>query len=91
MAEQINIQIFEYDQSVERLWFFICHWALGMVEPCGWGLGCKSGSAVLVAPEESLHKLQMEELRSGVLCWEVCDPYMFLGFWTKIKDNEQRF
>lgn len=63
----------------------ICYlpWALGIVEPRGWGLGCNSGSAVLVAPEESLHELQTEKLRSGILCREICAPYMLLGFLNK--------
>ena len=79
MNRNISLPLAGGIQEQTHLWV----WAW-QSEPCPCVVGWESESTVLVAPEESLHKLQMEKLRSCIIVQGVlCPSSMFLGFLNK--------
>ena len=67
MNRNVSVPLAGSIQKQTHLWV----WARRS-EPRPCVVGCESESTVLVAREESLHKLQTEKLRSGIIVQE--DP-----------------
>lgn len=79
MNRNISLPLAGGIQEQTHLWV----WAR-QSEPRPWVVGWESESTVLVAPEESLHKLQIEKLKSCIIVQGVlCPPSMFLWFLNK--------